>query len=85
MGTGYDVYSDGQRVVYLTVVVDWASRKVLAAKVAITLETCHAVDVLQEAITRYGTPDIFNTAMIGSSVCRFRVMGLLLSAHHRTV
>ena len=29
--------------VYLTAVVDWASRKVLAAKIAITLETCHAV------------------------------------------
>jgi len=28
--------------VYLTAVVDWASRKVLAAKVAITLEACHA-------------------------------------------
>lgn len=33
--------------VYLTAVVDWASRKVLAAKVAITLEASHAVDVLQ--------------------------------------
>ena len=32
--------------VYLTCVIDWASRKVLAAKVAITLEACHAVDVL---------------------------------------
>ena len=47
--------------VYLTAVVDWASRKVLAAKVAITLETCHAVDVLQEACTRYGTPEMVNT------------------------
>src|SRR5438445_5073566 len=27
----------------------------------------------------------FNTAMICSSVCRFRIMGLLLSAHHSTV
>jgi putative transposase len=47
--------------VYLTAVVDWASRKVLAAKVATTLETCHAVDVLQEAFTRYGTPEMVNT------------------------
>jgi len=47
--------------VYLTAVVDWASRKVLAAKVAITLEACHAVDVLQEAFNRYGTPEIVNT------------------------
>nr|WP_306548635.1 integrase core domain-containing protein [Desulfobulbus sp.] len=41
--------------------VDWASRKVLAAKVAITLEACHAVDVLQEAFTRHGSPAIVNT------------------------
>ncbi len=47
--------------VYLTAVVDWASRKVLASKIAITLEACHAVDVLQEAFSRYGTPEIVNT------------------------
>lgn len=48
--------------VYLTAVVDWASRKVLlAAKIAITLEACHAVEVLQEAFTRHGTPEIVNT------------------------
>ena len=46
--------------VYLTAVVDWASRKVLASKVAITLESCHAVDVLQEAFTHHGTPKIVN-------------------------
>ncbi|SDP86835.1 Integrase core domain-containing protein [Desulforhopalus singaporensis] len=47
--------------VYLIVVVDWASRKVLASKVAITLEAAHAVDVLQEAFNRYGKPEIVNT------------------------
>lgn len=31
---------------HLVAVIDWASRKVLAAKIAITLEACHAVDVL---------------------------------------
>jgi len=47
--------------VYLTAVVDWGSRKVLAAKVAITLEACHAVDVLQEALNHHGKPEIVNT------------------------
>ena len=47
--------------VYLTAVVDWASRKVLAAKVAITLEACHAVEVLEEASRRHGIPEIVNT------------------------
>lgn len=47
--------------VYLTAVVDWASRKVLAARIAITLEACHAVDILQEAFSRHGRPEIVNT------------------------
>lgn len=47
--------------VYLTAVIDWASRKVLAAKLAITLEACHAVDVLKEAYIHHGTPQIVNT------------------------
>lgn len=45
--------------VYLTAVVDWASRKALAAKVAITLEASHAVDVLKEAFNHHGTPVSF--------------------------
>ncbi|MCQ0034545.1 IS3 family transposase [Burkholderia glumae] len=47
--------------VYLTAVVDWASRKVLAHRVAITLEASHAVEALEEAFARYGLPDIVNT------------------------
>jgi putative transposase len=47
--------------VYLTAVVDVASRKVLAHKVAITLEACHAREVVEQAFVRYGTPDIVNT------------------------
>ncbi len=46
---------------YLTAVVDCATRNVLAAKVAITLEVYHAVDVLEQAFKRYGRPDIVNT------------------------
>ncbi|MDR5749049.1 IS3 family transposase [Caballeronia sp. LZ029] len=47
--------------VYLTAVVDWASRRVLAHRVAITLESCHAVEVLEEAFAKYGLPEIVNT------------------------
>lgn len=47
--------------VYLTAVVDVASRKVLAHKVAITLETVHAKEVIEQAFARYGTPEIVNT------------------------
>ena len=47
--------------VYLTAVVDVASRKVLAHKVAITLEACHAKEVIEQAFLRHGTPQIVNT------------------------
>lgn len=47
--------------VYLTAVVDVASRRVLTHKVAITLEACHAREIMQEALARYGTPEIINT------------------------
>lgn len=47
--------------VYLTAVVDVASRRVLTHKVAITLEACHASEIMQEAFARYGMPEIVNT------------------------
>ncbi|KUY97831.1 integrase [Burkholderia territorii] len=47
--------------VYLTAVVDWASRKVLAHRVAITMEATHAVEALEEAFAKYGQPEIVNT------------------------
>ena len=47
--------------VYLTAVVDVASRRVLAHKVAITLEAVHAKEVIEQAFARYGVPEIVNT------------------------
>jgi len=47
--------------VYLTAVVDVASRRVLTHKVAITMEACHAREIMEEAFARYGTPEIVNT------------------------
>lgn len=46
---------------YLTAVFDVFSRRALAHRVAITLEAEHAVEVLKEALVRYGAPDIVNT------------------------
>ena len=47
--------------VYLTAVVNVASRCVLAHKVAITLEAVHAKEVIEQAFARYGAPEIVNT------------------------
>lgn len=47
--------------VYLVAIVDWFSRKVLAHRVSITMEADFCVEALEEALTRYGKPEIFNT------------------------
>ena len=47
--------------VYLTAVVDVASRRVLAHRVAITLEACHAAEVIAQALAKHGAPEIVNT------------------------
>ena len=47
--------------VYLVAVMDWFSRRVLAWRVSITMETAFCVEALQEAMDRHGQPEIFNT------------------------
>ena len=46
---------------YLVAVMDWASRKVLAWRLSNTLDASFCVDALEEAIARYGTPEMFNS------------------------
>ena len=47
--------------VYLVAVLDWFSRKVLAWRLSMTLETGPCVEALSEALARHGTPEIMNT------------------------
>ncbi len=47
--------------VYLVAIIDWATRRVLAHRVSISLTVDFCVEALEEAIARYGTPEIFNT------------------------
>src|SRR5450432_1956569 len=47
--------------VYLAVVLDWFSRRVLAWRVSITMEAAFCVETLEDALARYGRPDVFNT------------------------
>jgi len=46
---------------YLVAVMDWASRKVLAWRLSNTLDASFCTEALEEALARYGTPEIFNT------------------------
>jgi putative transposase len=46
---------------YLVAIMDWTSRKVLSWRLSNTMDTDFCVAVLEEALARYGTPEIFNT------------------------
>jgi putative transposase len=47
--------------VYLFAVIDWASRRVLSWRLSNTLTTDFCIEAVQEAMNRYGKPEIFNT------------------------
>ena len=46
---------------YLTAIMDWASRRVLSWRISNTLDADFCIDALEEALERYGAPEIFNT------------------------
>ena len=50
-----------QGFAYLVAILDLYSRKVLGFRVSNTLTTEFCVEALEEALARYGTPEIFNT------------------------
>ncbi len=47
--------------VYLAVVLDWATRRVLSWRLSITMEAAFCVETLEDALARHGKPEIFNT------------------------
>jgi hypothetical protein len=47
--------------VYLALVLDWLSRRVLSWRLSITMEAAFCVATLEDALARHGKPDIFNT------------------------
>jgi len=67
--------------VYLAAVVDWFSRKVLAWRLSITMDTAFCIEAVEEALARYGKPEIFNTDQ-GSQFTSMVFTGLL---HHNGI
>jgi putative transposase len=47
--------------VYLAAVIDWFSRRVLSWRVSISMDVSFCIEAVEEALDRYGAPDIFNT------------------------
>ncbi len=46
---------------YLVAIMDWYSRKVLSWRLSNSMDTTFCIEALNEAIAKYGTPEIFNT------------------------
>ena len=63
--------------IYLAAVVDWFSRRVLAWRVSITMEVDFCLEAVEEALTRYGKPSVFNSDQ-GSQFTSAAFTGLLL-------
>jgi putative transposase len=74
--------------VYLAAVVDWFSRRVLAWRLSITLDTAFCLEALEEALSMNGKPEIFNTDQ-GSQftseafTARLKQEGILISMDGR--
>jgi putative transposase len=64
---------------YLVAVMDWATRKVLAWRVSNTMDVEFCIEALEEALARFGRPEIFNTDQ-GSQFTSPRFTGILQRA-----
>lgn len=47
--------------VYLAAVIDWFSRRVLSWRLSITMQADFCIEAVEEALARFGKPEIFNT------------------------
>jgi putative transposase len=65
--------------VYLAAIIDWHSRRVLAWRLSITMEASFCLEALEEALARYGRPEIFNTDQ-GSQFTSLAFTGVLAKA-----
>ena len=64
--------------VYLAAVVDWFSRRVLSWRLSITMDVDFCLEAVEEALARYGRPEIFNTDQ-GSQFTSEAFTGLIQS------
>ena len=72
----------GSGFLYLVAVMDWASRRVLSWRLSNTLDASFRVEALEDALCRYGQPDIFNTDQ-GSQFTSADFVGVLEDAEVR--
>jgi putative transposase len=64
---------------YLVAVMDWSTRKVLSWRVSNTMDAEFCIEALEDALARFGRPDIFNSDQ-GSQFTSPRFTGVLQAA-----
>ena len=64
---------------YLVAIMDWATRHVLAWRLSNTMDSRFCIEALNDALTKYGRPEIFNTDQ-GSQFTSFDFTGALKDA-----
>jgi putative transposase len=69
----------GRGFLYLVAIIDWASRAVLAWRLSNTMDVAVCLAALEEALARFGRPEIFNTDQ-GSQFTSGDFTGLLAAA-----
>src|SRR5271156_995021 len=66
--------------VYLAAVVDWSTRRVLSWRLSITMDVAFCIEAVEEALAKYGKPEIFNTDQ-GSQFTSAAFTALLLESN----
>jgi putative transposase len=69
----------GRGFLYLAAIIDWASRAVLAWRISNTMDTSFCLAALDDALARFGRPEIFNTDQ-GSQFTSAAFTGALTAA-----
>jgi len=69
----------GRGFLYLVAIMDWASRAMLAWRLSNTMDVSFCVSALEEALARFGKPEIFNTDQ-GSQFTSAAFTGTLAAA-----
>jgi putative transposase len=69
----------GRGFLYLVAIIDWASRAVLAWRLSNTMDVGFCLAALEEALARFGKPEIFNTDQ-GSQFTSSDFTGMLTAA-----
>ena len=69
----------GRGFLYLVAIIDWASRAVLAWRLSNTMDVSFCISALEEALARFGKPEIFNTDQ-GSQFTSIAFTGTLAAA-----